>query len=317
MPINKKIIDRIVDKTENSTVLEALADKISLSDLQSLLLNVYQKRTDKIDIKHLFQQYKSNRFTKPSTIDPHKYLDFEQLAFSLLPTDYRTLEISPVAPLGCCSILAPVDQYNVLSTVRNTEVCSDPTNVLSLECARLREELLKNRDSIFKKVKLCTSQRVLRTQPFDGKDSVAHFKLLSLCEAGRDEGAFNFEIESLMNQLNYFINLLNNLSRMGVSIPSIRILLIVYDRAVKDRLQYVVHQIGKENSNVQINPVLFEAEQSYYETLRFNIFATNYRGEEYFICDGGFTNWTQRLLNNRKERLLTSGFGIERLFLVF
>ena len=95
MPINKKIIDRIVDKTENSTVLEALADKISLSDLQSLLLNVYQKRTDKIDIKHLFQQYKSNRFTKPSTIDPHKYLDFEQLAFSLLPTDYRTLEISP------------------------------------------------------------------------------------------------------------------------------------------------------------------------------------------------------------------------------
>ena len=314
---NKKIIDRIINKTKDSNVIEALADKISLSDLQSLLLEVYRKRVDKIEIKNLFSQYKSNRFTKPSTIQAEKYLDFEQLAVSLLSDDYRMLEISPVAPLGCCSVVAPIDQNSVLTTVRNTEVCSDPTNVLAMECARLREQLLKNREDRFKKIKLCTSQRVLRTQPFEGKDSVAHFKLLSLCAAGRDEGAFSFEIETLMNQLNYYIDLLNNLSKIGISIPSIRILLIVYNPAIKDKLQYVVHQIGKENSNVRINPVLFENKQSYYETIRYNIFATNYRGEEYFICDGGFTDWTQKLLNNRKERLLTSGFGIERLFLVF
>ena len=29
--------------------------------------------------------------------------------------------------------------------------------------------------------------------------------------------------------------------------------------------------------------------------------------------DGGFTDWTAQLLGNRKERLLISGYGVERL----
>jgi len=36
-----------------------------------------------------------------------------------------------------------------------------------------------------------------------------------------------------------------------------------------------------------------EAKQNYYETLGYIIFATNCRGEEHFICDGGFAGWTQ------------------------
>jgi hypothetical protein len=31
------------------------------------------------------------------------------------------------------------------------------------------------------------------------------------------------------------------------------------------------------------------------------------------VGDGGFVDWTQRLLGNRKERLLISGIGIDRL----
>jgi hypothetical protein len=34
-------------------------------------------------------------------------------------------------------------------------------------------------------------------------------------------------------------------------------------------------------------------------------------GQRYPIVDGGFTNWTARLLQDRKERLLTSGIGTE------
>jgi len=37
------------------------------------------------------------------------------------------------------------------------------------------------------------------------------------------------------------------------------------------------------------------------------------RLEEWEIADGGFVDWTQRLLGNRKERLLISGFGLELL----
>jgi hypothetical protein len=60
-----------------------------------------------------------------------------------------------------------------------------------------------------------------------------------------------------------------------------------------------------------------EEGQSYYRTLRYNLFATNVSGMEYFICDGGFTDWTARLLNNSKERYLISGFGTERLLTAF
>jgi hypothetical protein len=35
------------------------------------------------------------------------------------------------------------------------------------------------------------------------------------------------------------------------------------------------------------------------------------------LVDGGFTNWTQQLLSNQKERLLISGIGTERLCSVF
>jgi hypothetical protein len=31
------------------------------------------------------------------------------------------------------------------------------------------------------------------------------------------------------------------------------------------------------------------------------------------LVDGGSTDWTQQLLGNRKERLLISGLGLERL----
>jgi|GEM_PF-4488011 len=38
---------------------------------------------------------------------------------------------------------------------------------------------------------------------------------------------------------------------------------------------------------------------------------------DYFLVDGGFTDWTQKLLSNRKERLLISGLGSERLLTCF
>jgi hypothetical protein len=52
--------------------------------------------------------------------------------------------------------------------------------------------------------------------------------------------------------------------------------------------------------------------RGYYVGARFHIYATNAAGTEFELVDGGFTTWTQQLLNNRKERLLISGLGVER-----
>ena len=49
----------------------------------------------------------------------------------------------------------------------------------------------------------------------------------------------------------------------------------------------------------------------YYENLCFSIEAKNKEGIAYTLTDGGLTNWTQKILRNKKERLFISGIGSE------
>jgi hypothetical protein len=54
--------------------------------------------------------------------------------------------------------------------------------------------------------------------------------------------------------------------------------------------------------------------QRYYSRACFKVDAT--AGNESFeVCDGGFTEWTARLLDDRRERLLISAAGLDRLAL--
>ena len=46
--------------------------------------------------------------------------------------------------------------------------------------------------------------------------------------------------------------------------------------------------------------------------IKFKIIAD---GVEYEIGDGGLLDWTQKLLANKKERMLTMGLGIQLLHL--
>jgi hypothetical protein len=57
--------------------------------------------------------------------------------------------------------------------------------------------------------------------------------------------------------------------------------------------------------------------RGYYCQLCFKIFATPSKGREQELIDGGDVNWTQKLLNNAKERLIISGCGSERLCELF
>jgi hypothetical protein len=58
------------------------------------------------------------------------------------------------------SAVALASQNKIVSTIRGTEVVSDPTNVLALECAkRLQAEPGAH-------VRLTTSHRCVRAQPF-------------------------------------------------------------------------------------------------------------------------------------------------------
>ena len=57
--------------------------------------------------------------------------------------------------------------------------------------------------------------------------------------------------------------------------------------------------------------------QAYYSELRFQIHAGDASGSDLLLVDGGFTEWTRKVLSNSKERFLISGLGSERLIFGF
>jgi hypothetical protein len=196
---NNSIIRRIERQAAIPGLVAALAN-LSAPDLQSLLLDVYRQQAARRTPAAILAEHSRNRFTRPSQGGPRAFAKLERLAHENLPQDLEALELSPVCPLATCSGIAAVGQDWSVATIRNTEVVSDPTNVLALECALRRSS-----------------------------------------SAGR----------------------------------------------------------------------------GYYRDFCMKIYAQTPEGEWIELGDGGSVDWTQRLLSNSKERLVTSGIGSERVCTLF
>ena len=319
MTINP-LLERILRESEGINLLDFLVDKLSPTDLQSLLLEVYHRRATQITPATLLANYERNPFVRPSSIDPLVLLEVERLALSVATPQFEPLELAPVCPLGTNSVVASVHQDKTIATIRNTELVSDSTNVLALECAVRRRTYLRQPDQRHRRVRLCASHRLLRPHPISGPVSFAHFRLFGMCTAGRDEGAFQFELDSLAEQLALYLQLFAALPATGYSIKQVRVGITdltdgMHEEAVR---RDVLAPVAAQFPHVQLDmdPHRSSA-RNYYHGLCFAIYATNQEGVEYFLVDGGFTTWTQQLLSNQKERLLISGIGTERLCAVF
>ena len=80
----------------------------------------------------------------------------------------------------------------------------------------------------------------------------------------------------------------------------------------------VAQPLSKKFSGIQISfDQHREAAINYYGDICFRINLTCKKGDSFDIVDGGFTDWTQKIISNEKERLLTSGIGTELLLKVF
>src|SRR5437016_6932759 len=183
------IIDRIRREQAGAELFEALAERLNPSDLQSLLLEVYRARAAQQTPAGLLSQYERNRFVQPSAVSPRLLLEFDRVAFALAAPLFQPVELAPVSPLGTTSVVASVDQNSTIATIRNSELVSDSTNVLALECALRRRGLLQSPAQIRAPVRLCASHRLLRAQHYDRPGALAHFRLFALCTAGRDQGS--------------------------------------------------------------------------------------------------------------------------------
>lgn len=362
-----KIVDRILAETGVPKLFSVLAEELPLSDLQSLLLEVYQARSAALGEKDLVARSQRGLMT-PSKVDARLLHQFDQAAYHA-GDGFEAIELSPVGPLGLNRVLGEVGQNNVLTTIRNAEVLGDATMAMALECARRR----KGADNKAV-VRLCNSQRLIRMQPFDLPDYVPHFRLFSMVSAGRDTGGNTFEVEHLGEHVRFYLRLFDALNQRGfrfgeslveISDPAITAALLEPHGISQEQVQASIrahrvggserflaeHEVSLPNSvedpvselaevavrhdlsgplhrlaalKKRVAEILREFPDAqfrfnfarleglaYYSgpCLRISPMAPD--GRRYPIVDGGFTNWTARLLQNRKERLLTTGIGTE------
>ena len=312
--IRTRIIDRIERDAGVPDLAEVLSDRLAPTDLQSLLLEVYARRAKSRDPKLLLADHVSSRFAHPSTSNLVHLLEWDRTAFSKLPKVFRPVELSPVCPLGTASVLSPISQDWIVSTIRNTEVVADSTNVLALECAVRRREQKDFSKGHAEPVHLATSHRLLRGQSISPRPGrLQHFRLFSLCSAGRDSGNLRFETEALRLHIGFFLStfkkFLGSRTTFRVAVSDFR---SESPRSVVK--SGVIEKLRSIHNGVRIE---FEQDRKqgrrYYGELCFKIFATPLKGKDLELVDGGDVNWTQKLLNNAKERLVISGCGSERV----
>lgn len=107
-----KIADHISGKLGVPDLVELLAERVTGSELNSLLLAVYDRKVEQ----------------ELLTLQHWKGCGFEPV------------ELSPAAQWGSCSVVATVSQHKVVSATRQTEIVADATNSLALHIADMRRK---------------------------------------------------------------------------------------------------------------------------------------------------------------------------------
>ncbi len=132
-------LDRIVSKSGVPDLLKILTDRITPTDLQTLLLAVAETRSAHRTPAAVLRDYERSRFYGASPFSPSMFLRWDKAAAMATEGRFEALTLSPVAPLASCAAVASVSQNWSVPTMRTGEVVSDPTNILALEAAMRRK----------------------------------------------------------------------------------------------------------------------------------------------------------------------------------
>lgn len=307
----KSITTRIESSLGMPGLAETLATKIEPSDLQSLLLEIYRIRSAQKSPSQVLSDFQNNRFVRPSKLAPEDVLGWNKLAFSLLPKPFEVIELSPVCPLGTCSSVAGVTQDWSVTTSRNTEVVSDPTNVMALEASLRRRVLLKQDPKSNETVSLATSHRAVRAQMYNNPLASPHFRLFALCSAGRNQEGYDFGLNALSVHVSFYIAALE--AFLGPMPLRLSYSFFGQSASYRAKTENAVTDLRPQLGRVEC---VFDANRrsggTYYDGPCFHI-DLKHQNEFVNVVDGGAVDWARKLLSNDKERLVISGVGSERL----
>ncbi|MEU1586695.1 hypothetical protein [Micromonospora sp. NPDC005710] len=271
---------------------------LSGADLRTVLLGVARDRAAAVRTPEVVRRWQVDRFVRPARADPRALARVEARMWQLLPADVAGVELAPVVPLGTSSAVAPVSQNRIVTTMRASEVLSDPTNALAVEAAVRRRRQ--------REVHLAAAHRVLRAQDF-GSGASAHFRLFALVSSARDTGSGDTQARLLIRHLSYWRAVLAELAPAAA--PRLHVTTFD-DPVVRERLADTVRPALAGD----VVPLVDEPERSrgrgYYTDCALRITVLDGSLE---IGDGGLTDWTARLSGDAKERCLVSCLATERL----
>jgi hypothetical protein len=282
---------------------KSLSEGLSGSDLWSLLLDVLDQRAKRRTPAEVLRQWERDGFTRPAVIDQRTFLEIDSHLLGSASA-FEAIELSPLAPLGACSAIGLASQNKIVSALRGTEVVSDPTNVLALECARRLREPVET-------VRLATSHRCVRAQPFPKKPGYApHFRIFCLATAGRERKERALLIEAMSEHIRTHLVAIERLERSGYAFPprTVRLLSTPELASTADRIEATLSGIPVERQ-VLAHP--------YYDGLRFMISVGLGEGSEIPFVDGGAFDWVAKLTSNRRLVFVASGMGAQLIPTLF
>ena len=299
-------VQRITRESDARDLRHLLARQLGSSDLTSLLLDAMWHRATERSPSQILQQYRTDRFTRPGAVDARQLLRLQATVIDAIGPGFDLVDVAPLAPLGTHTVISGISQHRVVSTIRRTEVAADTTCSLALEAACRRADAMADDPRSATVVRLAAVHRVTRAQVVDEPRAWAHFALLGLVSAGRDTGGRRFERDALSEHL---AALTAACRAAGAADVTVR--LTDFGGLDDDLLDAAAHRLAADGIVVERWPER-PTGRDYYAGVAFKVFVED--GDAMVeVGDGGFVSWTQALLSSRKERLVISGLGLERL----
>jgi hypothetical protein len=342
--MQSRIVHRIEREMGVAGLVEALTGKLPASDLRSLLMEVYRARSAGVKEATIRTQAARDPLMAPSTVSARDLTTFDSQAFRAA-SEFVALDLSPVSPFAAASTLGKTSQNNVRTTIRNAEALGDPTIALALEAGRRRRyvevvRLCASHRVIrlqpfdvpgytphFRLFALVTAGRDTGSFRFETAHLLEHVRVYLRIFRGLT--ALGFSFQSPLVEFADLIAVETALAATGITRNQIQNAIRAHrlggsERFLRERGVAALPDQHPLLESAVIGPLRAEFPEAqfrvnqerleglgYYSSFTLRISSRAPDGNRYPIIDGGFTDWTARLLSNQKERLLISGIGSE------
>jgi hypothetical protein len=215
--MTEALAERIIRKANQPDVLDFLGRQLQPTDLQSLLLSVYDQRSKRLSATDVWRRAAHQPQVHPSPLDLRTVLELDRLILDAVDVAFEAVELSPLCPFGLNTAVTNTSQKKIVSTVRNNEVVSDLGTALALEACNRRVRQPGMAEQV---IRLCTSHRAVRAQSYPKHlGFTPHFRIFGMLSAdNRNNFNHRFVGAALFEHIRQYLLIFTAANRQGYCI---------------------------------------------------------------------------------------------------